>query len=144
MVEGAPGSDSPVPRVIPEAARTAAAGQWSVVDIVVAFAIEGLGSPLTALGWLVVATCFMPVTFIWRRYARKQMDADALFIAFHADQMDILCNVLWVGTILSCGCGFPVLLVPAYLVMRAGRRAAMRGECWTLPVFGWIAGKPPV
>ena len=144
MVEGAPKSGSPLPRLIPEAARTAAAGLWSVVNIVIAFAIESLGAPLSALMWLVVATCFMPVTYIWRRYMRKQMDADELFIAFHGDQMDILCNVLWVGTIASCGCGFPVLLLPAYFAMRAGKRAALRGECWTLPVFGWIVGKPPV
>ncbi len=126
----------------PEATRIRAAAHWGVIDIVIAFAIEGLGSPVQALLWLVAATFFMPVTWIWNRFKRKHLDKNQLFVHFHSDQMGIVCNLLWLGTIGTCGCGFPFLLIPAFLVMRAGRQAALRGEWWSVPLFGWIVGKP--
>ena len=36
----------------PELIRTRAAGQWSPWDIVIAFALEGWGSPVAALLWV--------------------------------------------------------------------------------------------
>lgn len=83
-----------------------------------------------------------PALWLWRRFVGTPRTRDQAFVAFHEAQMALLVNVYVGMGFLTCCIGFPVLLLPALLTLRAGRRGALRGEWWRIPLFGWVVRKP--
>lgn len=125
------------------AARKEAAEHWWWGHLFLWAGFESLAEiPLAAVIFVLFTIAFVPVLWAWRRWFRKAKDADDRFVRFHADQMDLLSTMLLVCSLCTCCIGFPVFLVPALFIVRAGRQRALSGEWWQFPLFGWIVRRP--
>ena len=129
---------------IPAEVRKRAAEQWDWRELFFGGqAHEPADIPVFAVLFVVLSVLIWPLIWAWRRFVRKPSLPAEQFVVFHADQMWLLMNLYLALSLLTCCLGFPLFLLPALLVIRAGRRGAERGEWWRVPLVGWVLGRGP-